>query len=385
MKRNFVVILLTFIAIILAGCQKDEYIARKYYLNNAFSIMPQVMIVDKESKIKKYEENNLAKELSAITDELDDTFNIFEDRGDENPIKKINNNSGIAPVKVSDEVIEVIKTAIYVTNLSYQEEKALYDITILPVWELWGFRDESYGKVRDIPTPEEIEGKLDLIDYKKIIIDEENNTVFLAEEGMKIDLGSIVKGYATDKIKEYLLSKNIENAIIDVGGNIMTMGYNYYNDAPWTVRIKTPYITYDVTDPYYDPNYNLNYYVGTLYYTDITAVTSGVYERYIVNEGKEYHHIINPSTGYPIDNDLISTTILTKDSMMADAISTTAFSLGLEEGYELVESLDSFEAIFITKDLEVYVTSGLIDEFIFNTNLEKINYTYKGVKNGTNN
>src|SRR5690554_8218478 len=99
MKRRFIVILLAFIAIILVGCQKDEYIARRYYLNNAFSIMPQVTIVDKERKIDKYEKNNLTKELSAITDELDATFNIFEDRGSENPIKKINNKSGIAPVE----------------------------------------------------------------------------------------------------------------------------------------------------------------------------------------------------------------------------------------------------------------------------------------------
>lgn len=379
MKNKLILILLVLISTILVGCQgKDNYNYKKYYLNPAFSINPEVTIVDKESKLKEYD-NNIREEMSKITDDLDSTFNIFEDGSATSVISEINEKAGKSPVKVNKEVIEVIKTAIEVIKSSFQDEKALYDITILPIWELWGFEEKKYGKPGEIPSPDEIQAKLDLVDYNKIEINENEMTVFLEQEGMKLDLGSIVKGYAADKLKTYLLSVGFENAIINVGGNILTMGYNYYNDAKWTVKVTTPYLTI------LDPDYNDCYFVGTLYYNDITAVTSGVYERYIINDGKEYHHILDPTTGYPIDSGLISTTILTDKSIMADALSTAVFSLGLEKGIKYVEELDNVDAIFITDNYEVYITSGLKDNFIFNTNLEEKGYTYKGVNNGISN
>jgi thiamine biosynthesis lipoprotein len=113
--------------------------------------------------------------------------------------------------------------------------------------------------------------------------------------------------------------------------------------------------------------------------------SSGVYERYIVNDGKEYHHILNPKTGYPVDSGLISISIVTDDSMKADALSTAVFCMGLERGVEYINTLENVEAVFITDNKEVYITKGLEDNFIFNNEIEELGYTYKGVKNGTSN
>ncbi len=212
------------------------------------------------------------------------------------------------------------------------------------------------------------------MNYKKIILNQEQKTVFLEDEGMKIDLVSIVKGYACDKIKAYLLSLGLTRAIIDVGGNIMTMGFNHYEgeDHPWPIKIQTPYITM------YHPNYETTKYIGTYYDSDITVVSSGIYERYIKTEDDlDYHHILDPRTGFPINSGLISVTIITQISMNADAYSTAIFSLGLVEGMALVESHPEIQAIFITTDRKIYISSGLENLFTYNDNITSLGYTYE--------
>src|SRR5690554_5480244 len=142
MKNKLILILLVLISIILVGCQgSDNYNYKKYYLNPAFSINPEVTIVDKESKLKELDDN-IREEMSKITDDLDSTFNIFEDGTAVSVISEINDKAGKSSVKVNEEVIEVIKAALEVIESSYQDEKALYDITILPIWELWGFEEK---------------------------------------------------------------------------------------------------------------------------------------------------------------------------------------------------------------------------------------------------
>lgn len=375
MKKLLAILLLFIFTPILISCKEDVYSFQKISLLPSFSILPEVTIVDKEKRLKDID--HLRVGMNEIVRDLDDTFNVISKN--ESLINQINRNAGIAPVKVTEEVIMVIKTAIEVSENTKIDNNSLYDITIFPVWELWKF-DSQYNKIdAEIPSQEEIVQALPLVGYDKIEIDEEKQTVYLTEKGMKIDLGSIVKGYACDKIKEYLLSQGYKNALINVGGNIMTMGYDYYDDRPWRIRIATPFYSYDP----FNPKSKNQYYVGTLYYEDITVVSSGVYERYITNNGKSYHHILNPLTGYPVDSGLISISIITDNSMIADALSTAVFCMGLEKGASYIEGLDNVEAVFITDQKEVYNTSGL--DFTFNQELEELGYSYKGVINGTSN
>ena len=177
---------------------------------------------------------------------------------------------------------------------------------------------------------------------------------------MAIDLGSIVKGYAADKVSEYLKENNFHNALIDIGGNIVTLGKNIGTNKKWKVGIQMPY-TYDTEIGYIETNSDVE-----------TLVTSGVYERYIVelneetNEHIMYHHILNPNTGYPENNDLLSVTIVTNNSMSADALSTAVFLMGLSAGYNYISCKENTGAVFITKNKEIIITSNLKSRFFIN-------------------
>ncbi len=384
MKR-YLIFLLSLLLLALSSCKKTVYLVKTIYLDSAFSIVPLVRVVATKEELAKLD--SLGEELSAITNELDDIFNP-------NPkvnkpasvVMQINANAGISPVSVSDEVIMVIDEALKVSQETIVEGVALYDISILPVWERWLFQLKYYNPLEDnrdtIPSQETIDEVLPLVDYQKVIVDHENKTVFLSEVGMKIDLGSIVKGYACDKIKAYLLSKGLTRAIIDVGGNIMTMGYNHYDgkDHEWPIKVQTPYVNV------YTPDYQNLKYIGSFYDSSITVVSSGVYERYIKTvDDLEYHHILDPRTGYPLDSGLLSVTIITDISMNADAYSTAVFSLGLDKGMKLVNNHPEIEAIFVTKDKKIYISQGMEGRFIFNEAIKTLGYSYQGVYNEVSN
>jgi thiamine biosynthesis lipoprotein len=285
----------------------------------------------------------------ASEDTLTDVFNILkriENRMSLNlensEICKINKSAGKEEVKVSPETFSVIKRSIYYSSRS----NGLFDISIGPLVKLWGIGSDNAR----LPSPNEISSTIKKIGYKNIILDEANHSVKLAKEGMMLDLGAIAKGYAADEIAKYLKSKNIQNAIINLGGNVYAMGSNP-NSKPWNIGIQNPI----------DSRGNN---IGAIHVRNKTVVTSGVYERYFEKDGKRYHHILNPFTGYPADNSLISVSIVADKSIDADGLSTTTFSMGLKDGSKLIESLDGVDALFITKDNNVYITSGLKGNFL---------------------
>lgn len=256
-------------------------------------------------------------------------------------VVRINNNAGKSYVQVSPETYYVIERGKYYSKIS----NGNFDISIGPLVELWGIGSED----AKVPTQAEIDAVLDKIDYNNVLLNESDKSVMLAKEGMIIDLGGIAKGYAADVIADYLKSKNIHNAIIDLGGNILALGNNGKSDN-WNIGIQDPF----------KPR---NEYIGILSVNDKTVVTSGVYERYLESEGKRYHHILSPFTGYPVENSLMSVSIVTDKSIDADGLSTSIFALGLENGAELIKKLDGIEAIFVDKDKNVYVTEGLKESF----------------------
>lgn len=270
--------------------------------------------------------------------ELEETFSINE-TGTE--VDKINENAGIEPIKVSDDTVTVVKEGIHYSELS----NGKFDITIGPLVKLW-----SIGLPEaKVPTQEEIDTIVPLTNYKDVVIDEANNTVFLTKAGMMLDLGGIAKGYSADVISQMLTAEGVKSAIIDLGGNIFAHGKKLSGDD-WKIGIQNPFSTRGEI-------------VGAISVINKSIVTSGVYERYIEKDGIKYHHILNPETGYPYENDIAGITIISDKSSTGDALSTSVFALGIEEGIKFIENLDSVDAIFVTKDNGVYLTSGIKDNF----------------------
>ncbi|WIV13386.1 FAD:protein FMN transferase [Proteiniborus sp. MB09-C3] len=260
---------------------------------------------------------------------------------EDSEVIRINKNSGKSYVNVSPETYYVIEKGKYYSTLS----NGMFDISVGPLVKLWGIGNEDAR----VPSQSEINIALIKIDYNDILLNESDKSVMLAKENMIIDLGGIAKGYAADVIADYLKSKDIDNAIIDLGGNVLALGGNGKTDK-WNIGIQNPF----------EPR---NKHIGILSVRDKTVVTSGVYERYFIEGGKRYHHILDPFTGYPVENPLMSVSIVADKSIDADGLSTTVFALGLEKGTELIESLDGIEAIFVDKDKNVYITKGIKESF----------------------
>lgn len=279
---------------------------------------------------------------------FDEAFDLIEDienkmsiNIEDSEVIRINNNAGKAYVKVSPETYYVIERGKYYSELS----NGNFDISVGPLVQLWGIGSEG----AKVPTQEEIDESLEKIDYNNILLNDSEKSVMLAEEGMVMDLGGIAKGYAADVVANYLKSKGYNNAIIDLGGNVLTLGGKNETEK-WNIGIQNPF-------------QERNKYLGILNVKDKTIVTSGVYERVLVENGKRYHHILNPFTGYPVENSLKSVTIVSDSSIDADGLSTTVFALGVEEGAKLVEELDGIDAIFVDNGKYVYITQGLKDSF----------------------
>lgn len=243
------------------------------------------------------------------------------------------NHSNGSPITVSSETYELIKEALYYCELT----QGKIDITVAPLMDLWQFTDNT--KERIPPSPEEINALLAHVDYTQIVLGD-NNTITLQDPEASIDLGFIAKGYITDKIKEYLISQGVTSAIINLGGNICTIG-NKPDGSAYTIGIQEPFAPTGTT-------------IETFTLSDSCAVTSGTYERYFTYNDTIYHHIIDATTGYPADNGLTSVTILCNSATEADALSTTCFVLGTEEALTLIRSVNDTECIFIDEEGNFY-------------------------------
>lgn len=255
-------------------------------------------------------------------------------------VNTINNSSGRKSERVSDDTYYVIKKALEYSYMS----KGAFDITIEPLVKIWGIGTD---KAR-VPLKEEIEKALKYINYKDIEASH-SNEVYLKRKGMAIDLGGIAKGYAADELKKIIKEENIKSAFLNLGGNVYAIG-SKQDGSPWNIGIQNPLK-------------GKGEYMGILSVKDKSVVTSGNYERYFMKNGKRYHHIFDPKTGYPSEQGLISTTIVSDSSIDGDALSTTTYVLGLQKGMELIKSLKGVEAVFITDNKKVYVTEGLKDSF----------------------
>ena len=241
--------------------------------------------------------------------------------------------------QVSDSLAELIRKGLYYSELS----EGAFDIAIEPLTSLWDFTAED----PQVPADKLIQDALTKCDYHNVSVSD-NNEVTLKKDDTAIELGAIAKGYIADRLKDYLISQNVKSAIINLGGNVLCIG-GKPDDSSFKIGIQKPFADRSET-------------IAVMDIKDKSVVSSGVYERCFEKDGTLYHHLLNPQTGYPYDNGLIAVTIISDQSVDGDALSTTCFALGLEEGMKLAESLDDVQAFFVTSDYEIHYTKDFQKE-----------------------
>lgn len=267
-------------------------------------------------------------------------------------ISQINEHAGEF-VEVSSDTLELIQAGIRYGELSGGK----FDLTIGRLTELWNIpeiakntkNEDNKAAPSVLPDAGEIEEARSHVNYHNIVID--RNQVMLSDPGAAIDLGGIAKGYIADRMREYLREEGITSGIIDLGGNLLTLGEKP-DHARYAIGIQKPFASRGEL-------------LGALKIKDASVVSSGIYERYFRVDNKLYHHILDVDTGYPVENDLTQVTIVSASSMDGDALSTACFALGLADGLALIESMDGMEAVFVTADGRLHFSSGFGDDLTF--------------------
>jgi thiamine biosynthesis lipoprotein len=254
-------------------------------------------------------------------------------------VVRINRSAGKEWVKVSPEIIQVITKAQEISQLS----EGGFDITVGPLTDLW--REARQKGIP--PSIKEVKGKLDLVNFKDIRMDQESK-VFLQKKGMSIDLGGIAKGYAVDKAFELLKSLGYKNLIVNAGGDLRVGGFKI--DQPWSIGIQNPRASQKV--------------MAKVSVSDTAIATSGDYEKFFFYQGKRYHHIFNPKDGFPTEG-CQSVTIIFKEGMTADGLATAVFVLGPEKGYALCQRLQGVNCFIVDKDGKIIFSPGLKDRISF--------------------
>ena len=322
MKRSRIpaALLALMLALCLGGCgraEAEKQSAVGFYLDTVITLT--AWVDDAQVLQDALEECGRYEKLLSRTIEGSDVWNI--------------NHAGGAPVKVSKDTLAILETAIAVS----ERFGGVFDVTIAPVSTLWDFTSGA----AILPDAAALAAGAERVDYTKIAIDGDAVTL---PDGMMIDLGGIAKGYIADAVKQYLVDRGVEHAILSFGGNIVAIGQKP-DGSPWKVGIQ------DIDKP-------TGAYMLVSQNFGGSTVTSGIYERGFELDGTYYHHILDPRTGWPVQNELASVTIFSDSSMWGDALATAAFALGAEGGKALIESMDGIEAVFIARDRSVTATSG---------------------------
>jgi thiamine biosynthesis lipoprotein len=271
--------------------------------------------------------------------EIDRIEKLISSWDENSQTSKINKYAGIKPVKVDTELFNLIERAIGISKLT----DGAFDISYASMDKIWKFD----GSMTKMPSEEEVSNSVAKVDYKDILLDRRNSTIFLKIKGMKIGFGAIGKGYAADMTKKLLLSKDVTSGIINASGDINTWG-KQPNGSDWKVAITNPL--------------NKNKVFALLPITNGAVVTSGNYEKYVNFNGKRYTHIIDPRTGYP-SSGIISVTVFAPKAELADALATSVFVMGKETGLDRINQLPKIECIIIDDKGNITTSENIkIDE-----------------------
>lgn len=365
---------------------ESEYLIKRFFYWDYLDTISEITVEYNKNQYSDDDLNKVNEEIEKILFDIEKNFSISVTpmmgsyKIEESTLMKINRLSGSGErTTVNQDFLDLIKVAIDVAEAT----DGGFDPTIGPLTTLWKISELSQYCRTDsldynpeycvVPSEEKINQALEKIDYRLIEIDETAKTVYLPEPGMKLDLGAIAKGFAADKVTEYLIDQGFEFFLISLGGNAYNYGESKINPGKTGTFLTNPF--------------GVKYLIKFLGNSQ-TIVTSGVYERYIEVGNDIYHHLLNPKTGYPYENNLMSVSIVLNyregyyASAFADAFATGIYALGLEDGLAYAENRPDMEAVAITKDKKVYATSkldfepynGLTDEFELFVGGEKVDF-----------
>ncbi len=276
-----------------------------------------ITIVDRDSLSAQQNIDRVIAEISRI--EM-----LISDWKPESQVSKVNQNAGIAPVKVDREVFELTQRAIELSK----NTNGAFDISFAALDKVWKFD----GSMTQMPSREEIAKSVSKIGYKNIILDSVNSTIFLRLRGMKIGFGALGEGYATDMSRKLMIKRGVAAGIINATGDMSTWG-KQPNGKKWIIGVTNPFRTHKL--------------IGTIELSDGAVTTSGSYEKFVIFDGKRYSHIINPTTGYP-STGLISVTIVGESAEIANSISTSIMVLGKQKGRKFLKTFPGYSGIMIT-------------------------------------
>ncbi|MHB8062115.1 MAG: FAD:protein FMN transferase [Ruminiclostridium sp.] len=266
-------------------------------------------------------------------------YDIYNNYPGINNIKTINDNAGIKPVKVDKRIIDLLLLSKKWCKIS-EGKKNIALGAVLEIWHKYrteGNEDEANAA---LPPMDKLKEAAKHTDINKVIIDEANSTVFLDDPEMSLDVGSIAKGYATEQVSQIAIKNGFTSGLLSVGGNVRAIGNKGTNNELWNLGIQNPDKESDKST------------IQIVYLTDLSLVSSGDYERYYTVNGKRYHHIIDPDTLFPSEY-FTAVTIITKDSGMADALSTIIFNMPFEKGLKFINDLPGTEALWVMKNGEI--------------------------------
>ena len=305
-------------------------------------LMDTLVTVTVVSDSKDSAEKAIDAALAEI-ENLDRLLNFFSS---ESEVSNINKNAGISAIKVSPDTLDVLDMSLLVSK----NTEGAFDITIGPVITLYDF----YKKIK--PEDSAIKKNLSLVNYRDLIIDRNKSTAFLKKKGMLIDLGGIAKGYAADKAVEVLKRNGMHAGLVSVAGDIKAFGLKP-DGTPWKIGIRNQRIS---------PNPPLvkggkggfaEDIMATIELRDMAISTSGDYERYFILNGRRYHHLLNPDTGYPAEESQ-SVSIITNKALFTDAFATGVFILGPEKGMRVLEKM-GFDGVIVDNQGKVHITPNI--------------------------
>jgi thiamine biosynthesis lipoprotein len=250
-------------------------------------------------------------------------------------LDSVSNAAGRAPVRVGEDVFFVIGKGLHLADIS----GGLFDPTVGPLMQVW----KMNGEDARVPAPAELARARALVNWRDVVMDPKARTIYVKRPGMRLDAGGLLKGYAADETVRILASHGVKSAIVDLGGDIYAMG-SRPDGGPWRIGIQNPDAERGTT-------------LGVVNVSGKSVVSSGVYEHFFVQNGKKYHHIMDTRTGYPVDNGLSQVTVISGESIDADGLGLTLFTLGPVKGLALAASV-GIDAIMITVDHRMYATDG---------------------------
>ncbi|KHO38648.1 FAD:protein FMN transferase [Clostridium tetani] len=349
MKKTVKLLSILFLIILIfIGCNKVNQNSYEKYTDSFFDTFDTMTVVVGYTKSEE-EFNSYMEKIHSRFQELHKLYDIYNNYEGINNIKTINDNAGIKPVKVSKDIIDII----VFSKEWYKLTKGKVNIAMGSVLSIWhDYREEGIDNPENarLPPMKELLGASKYTDIDKVIVDTKNNTVYLEDKRMSLDIGAVAKGYATEIVAKEIMNKGFKSGIISAGGNVRVLGKPLDGIRKrWGIGIQDP-----KKSIVSDKNKNID----TIFLNNASVVSSGDYQRYYVVDDKKIHHLIDPKTLMPGEY-YRAVTVIAKDSGLADLLSTAVYLMPYNQSRQLVESLEGVEAIWVMADGNIEATKGM--------------------------